>query len=368
MMKITATKDNLLYGVSTVQKAVSSKNTLPILTCIKVEAQNNNLTFFATDLEMGIQCQVPVDVVYEGIAIIPARHFSELVRRLPDTLITLEMAGENELLIHYDDSQLTLKTLPPADFPKLPQIKGEHEIQIQSSLFRQMIRQTAFAAGTDEGRPLFTGILCEIDEGKMRMIGTDTHRLALRQGLPQKQPEKSVSFIIPAKMLTEIARLINDEEEPCYLNVARNLCTFTVTNIHIICRLLDGQFPNYRQVIPTQYKSKGIVKSKTLQEAVERIALFTTGSDAGNTIHLKVQENKITISSQSELGQGYEQVAVDLEGEPVNISFNARYLLDVFKIIDSEMASIEFTGSLSPCIIRPTENDNLLYLLLPVRS
>lgn len=367
-MKITALKDNLLMGVSAVQKAVSTKNTLPILTCIKIEAKNNMLYFFGTDLEMGIQIHVPAEVIFEGVTVVPARHFIEIVRKLPSSLITLHLTGENELSIQYENSQLTLRTLSSADFPALPEVLGDYEIHIQASLFKQMIKQTAFSAGTDEGRPLFTGILFETENDKIRMIATDTHRLALRQGVPKSQPESPQSFIIPAKMLSEIARLIYDEEEICRLSLTKNVCVFTISNIVIICRLLDGQFPNYRQVIPNQYKSKVEVKTKSILEAVERISLFTIGSDNSNTIQLSINDTIMTISSQSELGQGYEQLPVENEGEAVIISFNARYLLDAFKTVEAEKVVIEFTGPLSPCIMRPGESENLFYLILPVRT
>lgn len=368
-MKITALKDNLLMGVSAVQKAVSTKNTLPILTCIKIEAKNNMLYFFGTDLEIGIQIHVPAEVIFEGVTVVPAKHFTEIVRKLPSSLITLHLASENELSIQYENSQLTLMTLSSADFPALPEVSGDYEVHIQAALFKQMVKQTAFSAGTDEGRPLFTGILCETENDKIRMIATDTHRLALRQGVTKSQPEEgSQSFIIPSKMLSEIARLIYDEEEICHLSLTKNTCVFTISNIVVICRLLEGQFPNYRQVIPSQYKSKVTVKTKSILEAVERISLFTVGSDNSNTIQLSINDTIMIISSQSEVGQGYEQLAVENEGESVIISFNARYLLDALKTIESEKAIIEFTGPLSPCIMRPIESENLFYLILPVRT
>lgn len=350
------------------QKAVSTKNTLPILTCIKIEAKENKVYFFGTDLEIGIQIHVPAEVIFEGVAIVPARHFTELVRKLPSTSITLQQMSESELSIQYENSQLTLRTLAAANFPALPEVKGEYEVLMKAALFKQMVKQTAFAAGTDEGRPLFTGILCEAEQDKIRMIATDTHRLALRQGVQQNNWEKAQSFIIPAKMLSEIARLIYDEEEICRLALTKNMCIFTIANMIIVCRLLEGQFPNYRQVIPSQYKSKVTVKTKSILDAVERIALFTAGSDNSNTVQLKLNEENMTVFSQSELGQGYEQLSVEQEGEDVNISFNARYLLDVFRTVDAEKVSLEFTGPLSPCVLRPVESENLLYLVLPVRT
>ncbi len=367
-MKISATRDNLLFGVSAVQKAVSSRNTLPILSCIKIEAKGSMLYFSATDLEIGIECHVPADVTYEGSAVVPARHFSEIVRKLPDTKIVLSMIDENNLEIQYENSQLNLLTMPVADFPSLPDVTGENEIQIEAQILRQMIRQTVFAAGTDGSRPLFTGILCEAEQDKLTMVGTDTHRLALRQGTAKKGPQQKTSFLIPAKILNEISRLMLDDEETCYISISKNLACIVFANIKVICRLLEGQFPNYNQVIPTQYKSKLFGKTRNISDAVERISLFTMSNDNSRTIQVKADQEQLTFSSQSDLGKGYETVNVEFDGEPVNIAFNSRYMLDVLKIIDAESVSLEFTGSLSPCIIRPADNSNFLYLLLPVRS
>ncbi|MFY9377237.1 MAG: DNA polymerase III subunit beta [Peptococcia bacterium] len=367
-MKISATRENLLFGVSAVQKAVSTKNTLPILSCLKIEAKGGMLYFSATDLEIGIECHVPAEVIIEGVIVVPARYFSEIVRKLPNTTIVLNLVEENNLEIQYENSQLNLKTMNAADFPSLPDVTGENEIHMEAGVFRQMIKQTVFAAGTDEGRPLFTGILCEAEEDKLTMVGTDTHRLALRQGLTKKSPSEKISFLIPAKILSELARLMVDDDEICYISLTKNLACIIFANIKIICRLLEGQFPNYNQVIPTQYKSKLFGNTKNIQDAVERISLFTMSNDNSKTIQIKSEGDQLIFSSQSDLGQGYEKVSVEADGDDVAIAFNSQYLLDVLKNVDCENISMEFTGSLSPCIVRPADNGNFLYLLLPVRS
>ncbi|PKM88290.1 MAG: DNA polymerase III subunit beta [Firmicutes bacterium HGW-Firmicutes-12] len=367
-MRITATKDNLVLGVTAVQKAVSSKTALPILSCIRIEAKDNFLYFTGTDLDIGIQCYVPVDIISEGIAIVTARHFSEIVRRLPDVPIEIHHNNENEITIKYEDSQLVIKTLQDNDYPNFPEVIGENKIQVKAAVLRNMIKQTTFAAGNDEGRPLFTGILFEYEEKIIRLIATDTHRLALRQGTVENNITETGSCIIPAKILNELARLMHDDDDICLINITKNLISFKIANILIISRLLEGQFPNYRQVIPNKYNLKIKTRSKKFQESVERISLFTALNDNSNTLQIQINENMLVISSQSELGQGYEQLSIDAVGEPVNIAFNARYLLDAFKVIDADIISIEFTGPLSPCIIRPAESENFICLLLPVRT
>lgn len=365
-MKITATKENLLFGVSAVQKAVNTKNTLPILTCIKLDAREKDLIFTATDLEVGIQCKMPVEIIEEGSVVVPARYFSEIVRKLPDSQITLELVRDNELVIRYENSELNLKTMPPEEFPKLPVVDGEFKLAMKCDKIKQMIKQIIFACSTEESRPLFTGVLCEIEDNEIRMISTDTHRLALKKEYIQNKQKKNCSFIVPAKIFSEIARLIQDDEEICQMNIAKNQAVFVIANIQIICRLFEGQFPNYQQVIPVEYTLKVKINTKAFQDAVERISLFSI-NNSSNKIYLKIEKNSLILSSQSELGQGYEQIAVMDEGEPVEIAFNYRYLLDVFRVIDDEELTIEFTGPLSPGIIRPLQGQNFIYLILPVR-
>jgi DNA polymerase-3 subunit beta len=365
-MKITATKENLLFGVSAVQRAVNTKNTLAILTCIKIEAKEDYLYFTATDLEVGIQCKIPAEVIVEGITVVPARYFTEIVRKLPDSVITMELIKDNQLIISYENSELNLKTMAAEEFPKLPEVEGEHQLTIEAAKIKQMVKQIVFACSTDENRPLFTGVLCEIDNNEIRMISTDTHRLALKRDSLQNKQKNKFNFIVPSKILAEMARLIQDEEGLCEINIAKNLATFTIDNIQIVCRLFDGQFPNYQQVIPSQYTLKIRTGTKALQEAVERISLFSL-DNSSNTINLEIEKNSLKLFSQSELGQGHEQILINTEGDPVKIAFNYRYLLDVFRVIDDEELTIEFTGPLSPGIIRPVQSDTFLYLVLPVR-
>jgi DNA polymerase-3 subunit beta len=366
-MKFTATKENLLYGVTAVQRAVNTKSTLALLTCIKLEAKNERLYFSATDLEIGIQCNVPVEIISEGVILVPARYFTEIVRKLPDSLITLEMVNEQELLISYEQSQLKLKTFSADDFPELPDLEVENKLEIKTSELKEMIKQIVFACSTDERRPLFTGVLCEVEDQEITMISTDTRRMALKRGTLDKGTSKPLSFIIPSKILSELGRLLHDDAEICYLNISDNLASFLVGNLLIVCRLLEGQFPNYRQVIPNEYNSKIKAPTDLLAAAVERISLFSLDSET-NTVQIKISDQQLTIFSQSELGQGYEQLCIENEGDPVEINFNYRYLLDVFKVLEDDFLTIEFTGSLSPGIVRPLKADDFLYLILPVRS
>lgn len=365
-MLITTSKENLLAGINAVSKAINPKSIIPIYSCIKLEAKENSLHFTGASLDMGIQCVIPVQVSREGATVIPARYFGDIVRRLPDTPITLDLTDPGEMTIKYERSYFTLKTMAVEDFPTLPVFKGGLDFALSSENLKRMVRQTSFAASTDELKAVFTGLLWEIEGKTLRMVGTDTHRLSVSQGEIKIDGEEAKgSFIFPARTAMEIARLIQDED--CQVQVDKNIVYFTFENIKINCRMLEGQFPNYRQVIPNQFKTELQADAKTVQDSVERISLFAISGDTSNTIHLEVKDMAMTIHSRSEIGFGKEEIPVEQNGEDMKISFNAKYLADVFKILDAEKVNISLSGPLSAGIIKIPENDKFLYLVLPVR-
>ncbi len=367
-MKITITRSNLLTGVMAIQRAISTRSTSPILLCIKIDTRNGFVYFTATDLDISIECYVPAEVLVEGTAIVPARHFTEIVRRLPDAAVTMELLEEGLLSISYEESQLSIKTLPSADFPKIPEVTEGNKFELNTQVFKQMIKQTVFAASADEIRPLFTGILCEFEGDKFRLVATDTHRLAFRQINVDNKSEEVVKCIIPAKILGELARLMYEDDETCCIIITDNLASFKHLNIRVVCRLLEGEFPNYRQVVPLEYNIKMKVNKKKLSEAVERISLFTQANDKSNTIGVKIQGDTVVVSSQSEMGHGYELINTEKEGDDVNILFNSKYILDALRVLDEENVYFELTGAQSASIIRPDSATEFIYLLLPIRA
>lgn len=364
-MLITTTKENLLVGINAVQRAIQAKSIIPVYSCIKLSAADNQLTFTGVSLDMGIQCQMPVQVQREGVAVVPARYLSDIVRRLPDVSITLNLKESHELTIEYEKSYFTLKTMPAEDFPTMPEFKGAMDFYISAETLKNMVRQTAFACSTDEMKAIFTGLLWEIEGDTLRMVGTDTHRLAWSQGKIKSANDIHGLFIFPAKTAMEIARLI--QEEDCRVQVEKNMVFFTFENIKINCRILEGQFPNYRQVIPTQFKTKVQTNTKLLQDCTDRISLFSLAGDTSNTIHLEVQDQSLTVHSRSEIGFGQEEIPIEHLGEDLKIAFNSRYLTDVFKVITEENITMEFSGSLSAGVLRIPDNENFLYLILPIR-
>jgi DNA polymerase-3 subunit beta len=367
-MKFTAIKDNLSFGVQVVQRAVSSKNPLPVLTGILLKIKNGQLIFTATDLEMGIECSVPVEVDEEGGVVLPSRYFGEIVRKLPDVRISLAVNKENNnISIKYGQSEFNLLGLPSEDFPILPSIDSESTLIIKQGIFKNMIKQVGFSISTDDNRPVFTGILMEIENGSIRLVATDTHRLAYRSGkIENIELDLVKSVIIPGKTLNELNRIMNSESEELKIAFGDNQIVFEMPGIRLISRLIEGQFPNYKQVIPQGCKTKIKIKTKDLLEATERASLLA--KEGSNVIKLNITADKMIINSNSpEIGKIEEQLNIEMEGEEAQIAFNSKYLIDVLKVIDVEELLLELTGSLSPGIIKPLEGEDYIYLILPIR-
>lgn len=369
-MKIIATKENLLEGINTVQKAVSNKNTIPILAGIHLKAEDNKLHFRATDLELGIECVVPVQVINEGEIVLPARHFSDLVRKLPNTKIIINYLPDIiGVSIQYDEAEVNLKGWPSEEFPLIPDLEGNFLITLDTNLLKNMIKQTLFATANDENRPIFTGVLFEIEENQLFMVSTDTHRLVLKIGKISNNVEKKLSLIIPGKTLAEVSRIIKDEsEELLTIKGNNNQISFETTDIKIISRLIEGKYPNYKQVIPSEYRTLFKVKTKALQETIERANLFASEKDGTSVIKMQIFDGFLEVTSRSEMGHVEEKLPIYLEGDNTEIAFNAKYFLDALKVIDAEDINMTLSGSLSPGIIKSDNHDNFTYLILPLRT
>ena len=366
-MKVYCSKDSLITGVNTVQKAVSNKNTLPVLQGIMIKAEGQSLIFEATDLEIGIRCVVPAQVNREGVAVLPSRLFSDLVRKLPDAIIELEL--ENEVInIHYNESSLSLRGYDPEEFPLLPDLFDADKFNLPVSIFKNMIKQTIFACSTEESRPVFTGCLLQIEDTNIRLIATDTHRLAYRIAEISNPEQVKFQGIIPAKTLGEIYRLLKDEDEDLFIRFNQAQIVFQFGSVHLLSRLIEGQFPNYKQVIPQSCQSKLLLSARLFQDSVERASLLARDGSHASIIKLTVDNERLSIDQTSELGKISEQMEIKKEGNDIKIAFNSKFLLDVLKIIDSGDIIFELSGPYSPGIIRPIDDPNYLYLALPVRT
>lgn len=369
-MKFSAPKENLLYGINAVQKAISAKNTVPILSGIHLKAEGSHLTFAATDLEIAIQCTVPCLVISEGEIVLPGRYLAELTRRLPDGEVIFEYIPESvSIKITYENAESTIKGWPGEEFPTISRINSENSFSILPSEFKNLIRQTTFCANKEDIRPVFTGALLEVKGNRLNIVATDSYRLSFKQGVIQNPADLSLSKVVPVKALEELSRILKDDDDDL-LNITynQNQMSFANSELSFITRLIDNAFPDYNRVIPQSHQTLIRFKKRNLQNTIDRAMLFASEKDGTNVIKMKIKDENINITSQSDYGKIDENLPVYQEGENLSIAFNARYLTDAFKTMDYEDLEATFSGSLGAAVFRGLNDDKYLYLILPLRS
>ncbi|HHW06800.1 MAG TPA: DNA polymerase III subunit beta [Clostridia bacterium] len=374
-MKFTCPKDKLLKAIQIVQRAVATRTTAPYLSCILLEAGPDQVVFRATDREIMIQYEIPVEVVQEGKALLPARYLGDLVRRLPNMDITLEQQLPDQVfLFRYGNSQTQLIGMDPEDYPAMPSLAYNQSFEIQAGIFQKMVHQVSSASAVDSIRPIFSGIYLEsTGNQQLNLVATDTHRLAYTSTkLPVPlNGDQPISIVIPTKTLLEVTRLAEDEESMIKVFIGGNQVIFLIDTVTVVTRVIEGQFPNYRQVIPETYTTRIKANTQLLYEGVDRATLLAQDSNkfASNVLKLTTKGETLILESFSqEIGRAYEEIPVFLQGEELEIRFNGRYLLDALKAVDAEEVYLDLTGNLNPGVFRPADGRDYLYLVLPVRS
>jgi DNA polymerase-3 subunit beta len=366
-MKFTCSQNKFMDVVSTVQKAVSGRTNMPILEGILIETKKDVLKLVATDLALGIETHMEANIIEEGSIVIPARLLSEILRKLPDAEMEVSTQPNNSVRIACLNSIVTIQGFAPDEYPALPEIDEDHPVEVSSLLLTDMIQETIFAVAIDEARPILTGALLEISGKDAVMVCLDGYRLALRKGLLETAHEgQGMKAVIPGKSLSEIAKIIPKEDQKLSITVSDRHVLFDLGYTRIISRILEGEYINYSQIIPEGYKTRVKVDTRILTASIERASLIAR-EGKNNLIKLLIQDQKIIITSNSESGQVYEEIPVLLEGKDLEIAFNARYFMDMLKVIDDGEICLDFTTSVSPCVVRPIEGSKYTYLLLPVR-
>lgn len=361
-MRIITNRNLLLESINIVQKAVPSKTTLPILEGILFIAKNGKLTLISTDLELGIETSINVDVLEQGSLVVSSRIIGEIVRKLPDADVEIEKK-ENLIYIKSENSEFKVLGLSQEEFPQLPSIEKDRGISISNSMLKEMIRQTIFAVSTDEIRPILTGVLMEVRGKEVTMVALDGFRMAVKN--IEILSDENIKAVIPGKTLTELGKILNDSEDTVNIFISKNQILFQTGETTIISRLLEGEFINYSQLIPEEYKIRIKLQTEKLLDACERAALFAR--DSNNTIRFEINDDIMNIRSNSESGDVHEELKVIKEGEDIEIAFNPRYFIEALKAINNDEITIEFTTNVSPSIIKPVKDSGFLYLILPVR-
>ncbi|WP_078593324.1 DNA polymerase III subunit beta [Evansella clarkii] len=379
-MKFTINRDHFVQSVQHVSKAISPRTTIPVLTGIKIVASEDGVTLTGSDSDISIESFIPkeeedlqlVEIEEPGSIVLQARFFAEIVKKLPEETIELTVSDQFATTLKSGSSVFNLNGLDPDEYPRLPEIEEDNVFKLPADLLKNIIRQTVFAVSTVETRPILTGVNWATEDGQLMCTATDSHRLAMRN-VSMETNTNEVSFsnvVIPGKSLNELNKILDDNNELTDIIVTENQILFKAKNILFFSRLLDGNYPATKNMIPTQSKTSVTLDTKKFLQAIER-ALLLSRDGKNNVVNLKTIGNgQLEITSVTpEVGKVTEDIApLEFSGEELRISFNGKNIIDALKVIDSTDVKIDFTGAMSPFVMKPTEHDNMLHLFSPVRT
>lgn len=364
-MKFTCNQQILSKAINTVSKAVTNRTTIPILKGILLKAKDNKLILTASDLDLSIEKIIDAHVSEEGEIVVLSKLFGEIIRKLPNEDITIELKEENNITIECSTSQFNIVCFPADEFPNIGEIEEQSKLILNRDLFKEMIRKTSFAASLDESKGVIVGVLIELEENYLNMVALDGFRMAVLKEEMKNSEEKKI--IIASKILSEISKIISEvEDDEVGIILDNKKAVVILEGTRIVLRLLEGEFIKYKDILPKEYKTTVTLNRADFLESVERASLFAK-EGKNNLVKLSIDGNNMTITSRSEEGNVKEEVIISTDGENLDIGFNSKYLIDVLKVIDDENIKLELNTSVSPCLVKPIEGNDFVYLILPVR-
>ncbi|MGI6030016.1 MAG: DNA polymerase III subunit beta [Eubacteriales bacterium] len=365
-MQFTCDRDLLMDSINVVQKAVTSKSTLPALEGILLQTMDEGrLKLTGYDLEIGIESVLEADIQQPGSIVINSKMLGDIVRKMPSDSVTVTVDANLMTRIQCGRIDFNIIGLESAEYPELPRVEGEKSFSLSQSVLKSMIRQTLFAVSTNDNKPVHTGCLFEISDGELRVVSVDGYRLALRRE-PLQQVE-DMSFVVPGKTLGEILKILSDDEEAqVQVVLTKRHIVFEIDQVTVVSRLLEGDFLNYNNAIPKNNKIFATVDVRGFTSCVERAALIINDK-MKSPVRVKIQDQTLRVQCMSTIGKVQDELDIQSEGGEIEIGFNHRYLLDALKACEEEQVRLELSSPLSPCVMTPCEGDKYLFLVLPVR-
>lgn len=363
-MKFSCDKTNLSVALQTVTKALSSKTTIPILDGIYLQTQGDRVKLICSDSSIAIQTYFSALVEEEGTTLVPGRLFYEVIRKCPEGEIIFE--DKQGVKITSARSQTKLVTLDADQYPPLPTFESSMSITMNNKILKEMIRGCIFAIAEEANaiKPILTGVCCEFKESEVRFVALDGFRLALQR---REMPAGTGQAIVPGRSLDEIGKILENEEEGCSLCLSDTYVQVTYNDTTIVVRVLDGEFFHYDNILPKDYKIRVKIKTGELLSAIDRASLMAReGKD--NLLKFSIDKEQLVITSNSQMGDVYEEIDIWQEGGPLKIAFNAKYFIDALKNIGDPEIYLDFNTQTTPCTVKPTSGNQFLYLFSPVRT
>ena len=364
-MKIKINQNELNKSINIVQKAVSSRTTLPILSGVLIEATNNKLIMTATDLDLGIKTYSDCEVIEEGSIVVHAKLLGDFIRKLPsNSIVNIETSQNNSIEIKCLNSEINILGNSSSEYPDNTFDNEGNSFEIKSDSLKNLIKYTYFAAAQENIKPIFTGCLIEIKNNICTFVALDGFRMAIKKEPIEFKGE--ISAVVPSKTLLEILRILEENKNNTIITLSNSHISFKIENTTIISNLLDGKFIDYVGILKDNYITVIKIDNNDFKNSIERASLLAK-DDKNNLIILDINNENMQINSASEYGNVEEINSIEKEGEDIKIGFNSKYILDVLKIIDNQYITMNLIGKNNPCFIKEFNNDNYIYMILPVR-
>jgi DNA polymerase-3 subunit beta len=364
-MKLVCNTSVLSTACQNVQRAASTKSVLPTIEGIYINAKDGGVELCGYDLEFGIKTRIEADIEREGAVVINARTICDILRHLPFEYVTIENDERNNCRIYGGDTSYTISGISAAEYPEIPSVNSQLSVNVKSASIRDMVRQTIFSVSTDDSKLVHRGIKFEIENNIMTLIALDGRRLALRRENVDYSGDK-MSFVVPAKTMSEVTKLITDEAGEVQVILGQRHIIFIVDGYSVVSRLLDGEFLDYRSALPKNKTTTVRIKTKNFADSIERASLVVT-EKFKSPLKFIFDDSSVKITSTTALGTASDRTDAVIEGSRVEIGFNYRYLTEALRACDTDEVLIELSGPLSPICIVPTSGDSFLYLILPVK-
>ncbi|NLA81287.1 MAG: DNA polymerase III subunit beta [Clostridiaceae bacterium] len=365
-MKLTCSRNQLMDAIATVQRAVSTRSTNPVLDGILLRA-DQELILTGYDSETGIEYRMEADISHKGSLVVPARILSEVVRKLPDNHVYLAIKDETVLVVESGKTVFNIRGYAADQYPEILFIEEDSRITLKQGILRQMIKQTIFAVSSDQSRPILMGINMICDQDILTLVALDGFRLAVRRETIPGMDLK-VNIIIPAKAMGEIARIMSDSDEEVVISPSHNYIIFNKGNVKVVTRLIRGEFLNYQSIIPRDADTSFMIAPDQLLAAVARASIMIDTEDRRfPVIFQTTDDDTLTIESKTDIGTAREEIPIALSGDKVEIDFNPRFFMEALREIEDDQVVMTFSGSLQPCSIKPESGDSFFYMILPLR-
>jgi DNA polymerase III subunit beta len=375
-VQLSCKQEELQRALTHVSRAVSRKSTLPVLSNVLLTTEDSTLKLAATNLEIAITASIPAEVESQGVTTVRADLLTEFVSSLPSAEVKFDLdSAAQSLALTCARSKAHIKGISAEDFPSLPSIEdGQVTARIDPQVLREMVGQVAFAAAADDSRPVLAGVLCEFQGGRLTIAAADGFRLSVRSADLVDQSGEDLSIVVPARSLQELARILADEEDPVELWVTPNQSQLLARSgsVEFLTRLIDGHFPDFRQIIPQQYETRAVIGREDFLAAARRAKLFAQSNNDIVRVQVKPGDDELdpgvaTISAQAaETGDNEDAVEASIEGNESQIAFNGRYLTDVLSVIRGSDVALEMTSPNAAGVIRPVGDNDFTHVIMPM--